>query len=62
MSCLIYDHPVTELGLLGMLIVFGAVFYRIIQRMDGRRLLVWEGMNVNKGQEMFHEWHEHLDL
>lgn len=62
MSCLIYDHPITELGLLGMLIVFGAVFYRILRRMEGKKLVVWEGMNSNKGQEMFHEWHEHLDL
>lgn len=62
MSCLIYDHPITELGLLGMLLVFGAVFYRINRRMEGKKLLVWEGMENSIGQQMFHEWHEHLDL
>lgn len=62
MSCLIYEHPITELGLCGMLLVFGAVFYRISRRIEGKRLLVWEGMENSKGQEMFHEWHEHLDL
>lgn len=62
-SCLIYDHPVTELGLLGMLIVFGAVFYRISRRIKGKKLVVWEGMvEDSKGMDMFHEWHEHLDL
>eukprot|EP00904_Undaria_pinnatifida_P007900 jgi/Undpi1/423/HiC_scaffold_1.g00419.m1 len=61
-SCLIYDHPITELGLLGMLIVFGAVFYRINRRLQGKKLLVWEGMDDSKGMDMFHEWHEHLDL
>lgn len=61
-SCLIYNHPVTELGLLGMLIVFGAVFYRISRRIQGKKLLVWEGMEDSKGMDMFHEWHEHLDL
>lgn len=61
-SCIIYDHPVTELGLIGMLLVFGAVFYRINRRMQGRKLLVWEGMDDSKGMDMFHEWHEHLDL
>lgn len=61
-SCLIYDHPVTELGLLGMIIVFGAVFYRINRRLQGKRLVEWEGMDDSKGMDMFHEWHEHLDL
>ncbi|CAM9110803.1 unnamed protein product [Scytosiphon promiscuus] len=61
-SCLIYDHPITELGLLGMLIVFGAVFYRINRRLQGKRLLEWEGVDDSKGMDMFHEWHEHLDL
>ncbi|CAM9839836.1 unnamed protein product, partial [Choristocarpus tenellus] len=28
-SCLIYNHSVTEMGIVGLLIVFGAVFYRI---------------------------------
>ena len=62
MSCLIYDHPVTELGLIGMLLVFAAVFYRINRRMQGKKLLTWEGMDDSKGMDMFHEWHEHLDL
>lgn len=61
-SCLIYNHPITELGLLGMLIVFGAVFYRINRRLQGKRLVEWEGMDDSKGMDMFHEWHEHLDL
>lgn len=61
-SCLIYDHPITELGMLGMLIVFGAVFYRINRRLQGKRLVEWEGMDDSKGMDMFHEWHEHLDL
>ncbi|CAM9365624.1 unnamed protein product, partial [Discosporangium mesarthrocarpum] len=61
-SCLIYSHPVTEMGLVGLIIVFGAVFYRIKRRMEGKRLVKWENMDSSKGMDLFHEWHEHLDF
>ncbi|CAM9425219.1 unnamed protein product [Chrysoparadoxa australica] len=60
-SSLIYHHPVTELGTVGLLIVFGSVTYRIHRRIQGTRLAAWETMAYEKTSSVFKEWHEHLD-
>ena len=59
LSCFVYAHPITELGFLGMAIVFGAITYRIRRKTDGKPLIRWRETEEAKG--IFHEWHEHLD-
>lgn len=60
LSCAVYSHPISELGYLGMIIVFGAVTYRIKRKTEGATLIRWrESEEPNK---IFKEWHEHLDI
>lgn len=60
LSCLVYAHPVTELGVLGITVVFGAIFYRTKRKTEGKPLLRWKESQETK--TVFHEWHEHLDI
>lgn len=60
LSCMVYSHPINELGLLGIMIVFGATFYRIQKKTEGKPIIRWKEME-NSGQ-VFKEWHEHLDI
>lgn len=60
LSCLVYSHPITELGVLGMIIVFGAMGYRIKRKTEGGTLLRWK--ESEQAKVIFHEWHEHLDI
>lgn len=76
LSCLIYSHPINELGFLGtlsstmtvayfddctgMIIVFGAMGYRIKKKTEGGNLLRWK--ENEHAKQIFHEWHEHLDI
>lgn len=60
LSCLVYSHPITELGFLGMLIVFCAMGYRIKRKTAGGNLLRWR--ENEQAKAIFHEWHEHLDI
>jgi len=62
MSCFIYDHPITEMGILGLVIVFCAVGYRVQRKIQGERLLKWKGIEDDKAQDVINEWHEHLDF
>mmetsp|Transcript_6774 Transcript_6774/g.10212 ORF Transcript_6774/g.10212 Transcript_6774/m.10212 type:complete len:501 (-) Transcript_6774:350-1852(-) len=62
MSCYIYNHNITEMGYVGMIIVFGAIAYRIKRKTEDKRLISWEGIDDSEGPAMFNEWHEHLDL
>lgn len=41
LSCFVYSHPVTELGFVGMAIVFGAIAYRIRRKTAGKPLIRW---------------------
>lgn len=59
LSCFVYSHPITELGFLGMAIVFGAITYRIRRKTDGKPLIRWR--ENEEAKVIFHEWHEHLD-
>jgi solute carrier family 35 (adenosine 3'-phospho 5'-phosphosulfate transporter), member B2 len=60
LSCFVYDHPITEMGFLGMAIVFGAIAYRIRRKTEGKPLIRWR--ETEEAKIIFHEWHEHLDM
>lgn len=63
LSCLVYSHPVTELGFIGMAIVFGSITYRIMRKTKGKSLLRWkQDENMEEAKNTVHEWHEHLDI
>jgi adenosine 3'-phospho 5'-phosphosulfate transporter B2 len=61
LSCVVYAHPVQELGLLGIIVVFGANAYRIKMKLKGQPLIRWKEESEHSGQ-IFKEWHEHLDI
>lgn len=46
-SCLIYDHPIAELGYVGMFVVFLAVGYRIQRKTEGKKNLRDYGLGHN---------------
>jgi hypothetical protein len=60
LSCFVYSHPITELGFLGMSIVFGAITYRIRHKSAGKQLIRWR--DNEEAKTVFAEWHEHLDI
>ena len=65
LSCFVYSHPVTEMGVIGILIVFGAVTYRIQKQLELNPptfLLKILAEYKHPKIEVFHEWHEHLDI
>ena len=63
LSCVLYGHKVTATGFFGLLLVMGAVLYRIRKKAQGQQLIKWQGMDDNaKAQELVQEWHEHVDM
>lgn len=62
LSCFLYGHQVSGTGFLGLMAVFGAVLYRIKRKAEGTQLIRWQGIDDEKGGELFSEWHEHLDM
>ena len=60
LSCFVYNHPVTELGFVGITIVFGAIGYRIKRLSEGKPLIRWK--ESEEAKVILHEWHEHLDI
>lgn len=60
LSCWVYSHPINELGFLGILIVFGAIAYRINRKAQGKPLIRWK--DTEQSGVIFKEWHEHLDI
>lgn len=62
LSCILYGHPITPVGYLGLALVMSAVLYRIKKKAEGQQLFKWQGMDDDKGKELVHEWHEHLDM
>lgn len=62
LSCVMYGHHVTASGFLGLLLVLGAVLYRIKRKAEGQQLVKWQGIDDEKGAELVQEWHEHLDM
>jgi adenosine 3'-phospho 5'-phosphosulfate transporter B2 len=63
LSCIVYSHQISELGLIGILLVFGANAYRIKLKMKGQPLIRWrEQTESDQAGKIFKEWHEHLDI
>lgn len=63
LSCIVYSHPVRELGVVGMITVFSAIIYRTRRKMQGQPLLRWKGQrDLEEDKNLVHEWHEHLDI
>jgi adenosine 3'-phospho 5'-phosphosulfate transporter B2 len=62
LSCFVYNHPITELGVVGMVVVFGSITYRIKRKTEGQPLIRWKGGDNQKSMNILHEWHEHLDI
>lgn len=60
LSCVVYSHPITELGFLGIALVFGSIAFRIRRKTDGKPLIRWRENESAKA--VFHEIHEHLDI
>lgn len=60
-SCILYDHKVTATGFYGLVVVMGAVLYRIKRKAEGKQLVKWQGMEDDKAVELVQEWHEHID-
>ena len=60
LSCVVYSHPVSELGYVGIFIVFGAVTYRVYRKNEGGALIRWRADNSIK-RSVYSEWHEHID-
>eukprot|EP00605_Chrysophyceae_sp_TOSAG23-4_P002206 GSChrysophyteH1.ASY1.ANO1.2436.1 assembled CDS len=64
LSCIVYSHQITELGVLGIIVVFSAITYRIRRKTEGKPLIRWvEKVSNSKAntKKVFNEWHEHLD-
>ena len=59
LSCAVYSHPITELGFLGIGIVFGAITYRIRRKTEGKELIRWR--ETEEAEAVFHQWHEQLE-
>ena len=62
LSCIMYGHQVTGVGFLGLMLVVGAVLYRIKKKAEGKQLIKWQGMDDDKAPELVQEWHEHVDM
>lgn len=62
-SCFVYSHPVTELGVVGIILVFGSVAYRIRRKTEGKAIIRWKETvkSTVQARKVFSEWHEHLD-
>jgi len=61
LSCYVYSHPITELGIVGIAIVFGAISYRIHIKTNGRRIIRWRESSNIRAKQVFTALHEHLD-
>lgn len=62
LSVFMYDHKVSSTGFFGLVIVMGAVLYRIKRKAQGKQLVKWQGMEDDKAMELVQEWHEHVDM
>lgn len=62
LSVLMYDHQISSTGFFGLVIVMGAVLYRIKRKAQGKQLVKWQGMEDDKAMELVQEWHEHVDM
>jgi len=64
LSCFLYDHSITELGVVGIMLVFGALGFRIQKKTQGKPLIRWKDRkrsSVAQTKKVFSEWHENMD-
>ena len=64
LSCAFYSHQITELGVVGIIIVFSAIAYRIRRKTDGKPLIRWKeqtSKTKHHSRRVFNEWNEHMD-
>lgn len=61
LSCFFYSHPITELGFIGFLVVFGSIAYRIQQKTEGKPLIRMNKSSESK-REVTKEWREQVDV
>lgn len=62
LSCFMYGHSITGTAFFGLMLVLGAVLFRIKKKAEGKQLMKWQGMDDDKGPELVQEWHEHVDM
>jgi adenosine 3'-phospho 5'-phosphosulfate transporter B2 len=62
LSCFVYNHPITEMGFLGIIVVCLATGYRLMKKTEGKPLIRWKDSTVEQSGNIFKEWHEHLDI
>jgi len=63
LSCYIYGHQVTNIGLFGLTLVVSAILYRIKRKAEGSQLIKWRGMDDDtRAHQLVQEWHEHADM
>ena len=64
LSCFIYDPAIAELGVVGILIVFSSLAYRIRKKTQGKPLIRWKKTQRSSHahtKKIFSEWHENMD-
>jgi adenosine 3'-phospho 5'-phosphosulfate transporter B2 len=63
LSCFTYQHGISELGVVGILITFGALSYRIQRKSSQHGLIRWKDKPVPASPHVvFNEWREHTDI
>lgn len=62
LSCHIFDHKVTQIGFLGLVLVMSAIMYRIKRKAESSQLVKWRGMEDARAPQLVQEWHEHVDM
>jgi adenosine 3'-phospho 5'-phosphosulfate transporter B2 len=62
LSCFLYGHKVTAIGFFGLVLVTGAIIYRVKRKAEGTQLIKWKGVSHERAFELVREWHEHVDM
>ncbi|GMH94576.1 hypothetical protein TrST_g12630 [Triparma strigata] len=61
-SCIIYSHPITFTGALGLLFVMSGVGYRIGKKAQGGQLIKFQSLEMGTRTQVLQSWHENLDM
>lgn len=61
-SCIMYEHPITFTGALGLLFVMSGVGYRIGKKAKGGQLIKFESLEMGTRTQVLQSWHENLDM
>ena len=59
LSAVVYSHDISITGFMGLVIVFGAIAYRIKRKMGNQALVTWAEPDDTRPWTCLHEWHEH---